>query len=118
MTIAKIVIKKKIIGYVNEVKKTLTFRWNTAKSEWVSSIPGPASAYREMINNLTFGVLSTSSGTRILTLVPNTSFIVGTVCVKDTLRSAAFVRISNIFRQTHAGASTILFLTLSIGATR
>lgn len=70
-----------------------------------------------MINYLTVSILSARSWAWIFTFRTHASLVWCTVWVYDTFRSAAFIRITEIFRQTRAGACTVRFSANGICST-
>lgn len=71
-----------------------------------------------MVDYLALSILSTSSRTRIFAFIAHARFVRGAVSIDNALWSTAFVWISVIFRQTNAGASSILLFANGIGAAR
>lgn len=71
-----------------------------------------------MINDLTIGVLATSSGARVYAFVSDTCTIGRTIGIEDTFGPASFVGVSKVFGQTLTRTCTILLLTNGVNATR
>lgn len=70
-----------------------------------------------MIDRSAFGVLSTSTRTRVFTLISDASFVRGTVRVKDTLRPATFVRVAYVVGKTGARTCAVLLPTNGVRST-
>lgn len=51
-----------------------------------------------MVHDLAIRVLSASSRTRILTLIPNAGFVGRTIGIVDALWSASLIWIADVFR--------------------
>jgi len=86
--------------------------------EGIAGVPWTAGARRQVIHNLTIGVLSARSWTWVLALVTNAGFVGGAVSVQDTFRPAALVRIANIFWEANTGSSSTLFTANRISPAR
>lgn len=59
--------------------------------------------------------LTTSTGTRINTLISNTRLIGRTIRVQYAFWSANFVRVTNVFGNARARSGIVLFLTNCVG---
>lgn len=75
---------------------SLTLNYYTTILEWITSITGNTSAYREMISDLAVRILTACSWAWILAFVADTSFVRGTISVDRTFWSTTFVRISYV----------------------
>lgn len=96
---------------------TFVFRYSTV-SVWVSGIAHSTCAWGDVIHNLTFGILATTSTARILTFVTNTCFVRWTVRVQNAFRATSFIRIAVILGQTLARADAILLSAIGIRTAR
>lgn len=88
-----------------------------AESIRISLVTDEAITRRQMIDYMTLSILATSTRTWILAFVLYASLIRRTISIQNAFRSASFVRISKVFRQTLARSCTVLFTTNSIWAT-
>ena len=70
-----------------------------------------------MVVNPTLGIGATGPGAGVDTLVSETGSVRGTVGVDDTLRSAGYVRVSEVLRDTLTGRSVSLFAADCVGPT-
>jgi hypothetical protein len=86
--------------------------------EWISGVTRYARAGWQMIDNLTDGILATSSGTRIFAFAVDASKVGRTIRVQDTFGSAAFIRVSDIIAHASASTSSVLLFAYCIGTAR
>lgn len=98
--------------------KSLTYFDKTATSCRITFVSNQTKTNWSMILNTTLCVDSTDSRAWIFTFVVNTCFCTIAIRVLNTFRSAAGVRISEVFWQTTARSSSISFLAFSICAAR
>jgi len=88
-----------------------------ARTERVASIARQTAARRSMIHHTTLCIETTSAWAWVHTFVSYTCLCSITVCVENTLRATACIRITRVFRKTGAWPSTITFLAHSICTT-
>lgn len=91
-----------------------TFNNNAAISESVSGVTNLASANWYMIGDSADGVDAASSRTWVLALVAYTRGIAGTVRIRQTFGSAAFIRIAMVFWQTFADCVVVFDATSGV----
>ena len=84
--------------------KTDRLTW-VASDKWISYVVLDARADRVVVDNSALGIFTANPDARVDTLVPDTGLFVRTVFVVGTLRSAAAVRIAEVFRITSANTS-------------
>lgn len=89
-----------------------------AVSVRISSVTNTASTWRNVMYDLTLGILSTSTRTWILAFVSNAGTIRWTVWVHYTFGTTSFVWVSKVLRETLASANIVLFATNGIRSTR
>lgn len=82
-------------------KLTKLFEY-VAISKWITSVTQFTTAYWNMIDYIAVGIKTTSSWTRILTLVSYTGTVGWTIGIDNTFRSTIFIRISIEIGQTSA----------------
>lgn len=87
-------------------------------SEWVSTVSRDTRASRSVVDDLTLSVGAASAWARVLALGTNAAQSGWTIRVDYTLRSAPFVRIADIIRQTGARTNTVLLLADRVEAAR
>lgn len=71
-----------------------------------------------MADDVTEGVLSASSRTGVLALAADAGLVGSAIRVQDALRSATFVGVPDVIRQTTARPCSVLFPALRIGSAR
>ena len=88
--------------------------YSPAQNEWVPSETFRTATYRNVVQHITTCSLTTSTRTRISTLVPDTSSVSGTVSTENAFWSTPSIGVSLVFWQTCA----YTIMTLSVGTTR
>jgi len=73
-----------------------------ARTERVASIARHTAARRSMIHHTTLCIETTSAWAWVHTFVSYTCLCSITVCVENTLRATACIRITRVFRKTGA----------------
>lgn len=97
----------------------LTCWWNdAAESERVSCITREARARRQVVHDLTFSILTASTGARVLALISDASSVGRTIRVENALGTTSLVRIPDVLRKARARTSTVLFPADSVGTAR
>lgn len=77
------------------------------RAMWIAGVAIEAVAVGSMVQNTALSIDATGSRTRVLALVADAGSRAIAVIVLDTFRSAAAVRISEVFRQAGTGAGSI-----------
>lgn len=88
-----------------------------ARAMRIAGVPIEAVAVGSMVQDTALSIDATGSRTRVLALVADAGSRSIAVIVLDTFRSAAAVRISEVFRQAGTGASSIALSANRIGST-
>lgn len=86
-------------------------------TEWISCVAHEASTQWDVVHHLTFGVLSTCSRTRVLTLIADTSAVRWAIGIQQAFWTTSLIWITEIFGKTRAGTGSILFPTYRIRST-
>lgn len=81
--------------------------WATVRVR-VAGISESTIADGQMVDHLTFSILTADSGARILTFIPNASAVRWAIAVQGAFWPTTFIWISGIFRQAFACADAIL----------
>jgi len=103
---------------VNDHRLNMLNRRRTAIAEWVSGETGAAGARRQVVHHLALCILAAGSRARILAVITDTGLVRRTVCVDNTLRSATFVRIAEVVRQTDARPGIVSGSTHCVSSAR
>lgn len=83
---------------------------HSAVLEGIAAVTGNARASRSMVNDLTLGELSASTGARILTFGLYASLGGYAIRVDNAFRPTSFVRIADVIEQARTRSRAVLFL--------
>lgn len=96
---------------------TVFYNYGSTGRQRVPSVPVTTEADRRVMTDVTLGVKATSSGTRVSTLVVDTSSVPRTVRVEHTLGPTSHIGVSEVARGAGTRPHSVTVLAYRIGPT-